>query len=133
MCWSGSNNGPECLDVAIKVHRPTSVGHRVECNQAAGLTAMPDPQQSFFQRSEEPLNAAVPLGEPRSMKAVRAPTPSTQCRTASANELQAVVGPDVGRDAAQQDQIGHDLDGTSSGKPPSHADRQALAGGRPAH
>ena len=40
-----------------------------------------------------------------------------------ANELQAVVGPDVG----------HDLDGTSSGKPPSYADRQALAGGLGPH
>ena len=44
------------------------------------------------------------------------------------NELQPVVGTDVGRDAAQDEQVGQNIDDVSRRKLPSSPDRQALPG-----
>ena len=44
------------------------------------------------------------------------------------DELRAVVGADIGRDAAQDEQVGQDIDDVNGGKLPANPDRQALTG-----
>ena len=44
------------------------------------------------------------------------------------DELRAVVGPNVGRDAAQDEEVGQDIDDLGREKLPANPDRQALTG-----
>ena len=60
------------------------------------------------------------------MKAVRAPTRGDPMSDGLGDELRAVVGADVGRNAAQEEQIGQDLEDIGRGELPPDPDRQAL-------
>ena len=62
------------------------------------------------------------------MKAVRAPTAAIHCRHSLGDELRAIVGTDVSRDAAQDEQVGQHVDNVDRGELAPNPDRQALAG-----
>ena len=62
------------------------------------------------------------------MKAVQAPTVAIHRRDGFGDELRAVVGADVGRDAAQEEQVGQDIDDFAREELAPNLDRQALAG-----
>ena len=62
------------------------------------------------------------------MKAVRAPTAAIHLGTASATNSGPVVGPDIGRDAAQDEQIRQDIDDVGRRRLAPDPDCQALPG-----